>query len=144
MSKFEMFKTGAGRDFAGLSTGKASLALSLFLVCVGLVLPADEFVWQGTASNVLSLDDPANYKVDGVTATSLPGADDTITLKVDSYAVVDNDTINVINGVKSVKFLARSSLVFNVTTNAEVRVPMSSMVTKTNLPLHGIIEKNLA
>ena len=144
MSKFEMLKTGAGRGFAGLSTGKVSLALSVVLVCVGLVLPADEFVWQGTASNVLSLDDPASYKVNDVTATSLPGATDTITLKVDSYAEVDNDTINVINGVKSVKFLARSSLVFNVTTNAEVRVPMSSMVTKTNLPLHGTIEKNLA
>ena len=100
MFKSEMFKAGAGRGFAWLSTGKASLALSLALVCVGLVLPADEFVWQGTANNVLSLDDPANYKVDGFVATSLPGADDTITFPVDSYAAVDNDTINVINGVK--------------------------------------------
>ena len=132
----------AGRRLAGSLVDRAFLAVLLALIGAVHTAQAAEFEWQGTANNVLSIDNPANYKVDGVTATSLPGAADTITLKVDSYAVVDNDTINVINGVKFVRFLARSSLVFNVTTNAEVKVPLSSLVTKTNLPLHGTIEKN--
>ena len=143
MSKFEMLKTGAGRGFARLSTGKASLALSLFLVCVGLVLPADEFVWQGKVDSVLSLDNPASYKVNGVAATSLPGEADTITLPPDSYAVVDNDTINVINGVLNVMLQSRSRIVFNVSTNASVTVPVSSYNLFTGVASAlGTIEKN--
>lgn len=130
------------------NSGQRSLAVACGGFCavlaVGMVftVSADEFMWQGTASDVLSLADPGSYKVNGATATRLPGASDTIAFEPDKYAVVTNDTIDVLNGVKSVWLQARSRIVFNVTTNAEVKVPMSSLKANGDLPLRGTIEKN--
>ena len=114
-----------------------------FAVGITALLPAAEFVWHGTADNVLSMADPANYTVDGETATRLPGANDTIKLDAGSCMVVSNDTIAVLNSVSSVQLRTRSRMVFNVTTNAHVTVPVSSYDTSTGYASAlGTIEKN--
>lgn len=119
----------------GLAAVFASLA---FMPAV-----ADEFVWQGTTNNVLSLTSPSSYKVDGATATRLPGADDFVTIDNNTYAEVDNDTINFINSVGYFWLRWGCRLVFNVTTNASVTVPLSAMnVSSGAASAYGTIEKN--
>ena len=131
------------RKLTGSLVGRTSLAALLALIGAVHTAQAEEFEWQGTTNNVLSLAEPSSYKVSGVVATRLPGAADSVTMKVDSYAEVDNDTINTLNGVSGVRLLSRSRIVFNVTTNAHVTVPVSSFnVSAGTLSALGTIEKN--